>query len=52
MPKISIDFISEKLRNEIFKLKKGDNSERKLYFFINRAFYDIENDLNSCIKIL
>ncbi|MFT4311551.1 MAG: hypothetical protein ACMXX7_02910 [Candidatus Woesearchaeota archaeon] len=51
MPKISINFISEKLKNNIIKLKEGDDSERKLYFCINKAFQDIENYLVSCIKI-
>ena len=51
MPKILIDFVSERLRNNIFLLKNGDDSERKLYKYIARAFYDIENDLTCCIKI-
>ena len=51
MQKISIDFISEKLRDEVRNLKNGDDSERRLYDLIKRAFYDIENDLFSCIKI-
>lgn len=51
MPKISIDFISEKLRDEVRNLKKGDDSERKLYELINKAFHDIENNFFSCIKI-
>lgn len=51
MPKISISFVSEKLRTELLKLKEGDYSERKLYSYINIAFHDVENDLSSCIKI-
>lgn len=51
MRKILIKFISEKLSSEISKLEKGSYEDRQLYYFINRAFKDIENDLSSCIRI-
>lgn len=51
MQKIMIRFISEKLSSEILKLEKGSFEDKKLYYFINRAFKDIENDLTSCIRI-
>ena len=51
MRKILISFISEKLRKEILSLKQGTYEEKQLLVFINRAFSDIENDLNCCVKI-
>jgi len=42
-----IRFISEKLSSEILKLEKGSFEDRQLYYFINGAFKDIENDLTS-----
>jgi len=51
MQKISISFISNKLRKELSSLKEGDYREQKLYGFINRAFHDIEIDISCSIKI-
>jgi len=51
MRKISIEFINEKLRDELLSLKIGDFSDKQLYKFINRAFHDIEKDISCSIKI-
>lgn len=51
MQKILINFISEKLRDELLQLKQGDYAEKQLYEFIKRAFRDIEQDISCSIKI-
>ena len=48
---ISIDFTSEKSRQEFLKLKDGDFEEKQIYKFIIRAFKDIKNNLSCCIRI-
>ena len=51
MKKLNIKFVSKNLKDEFLKLKDGKNQDRLLHKTIKRAFYDIENDLTSCIKI-
>lgn len=49
--KISISFVSKKLKNELLKLRKGDYFDKQLYGFITRAFKDIQKDISCCVKI-
>lgn len=39
-----IRFADEKIQDALYKLEKGDNSERELYKFINQALDNIEEN--------
>lgn len=40
----TIRFVDEKLRDSLYKLEKGDDSEKELFKFINQALDSIEEN--------
>ena len=51
MNKISVAFISKKIKDEFESLKEGKFEDKQLYKFINRAIDDLEKEPTVGIKV-